>query len=158
VLSIQPIDVRLAVGLTIGDPEVVSPFANCLFQIWHGILLTMDIAQPRQNSCSRKVNEILRGGGTCIEGRGGKNHEPDRTELDLCPIVFQDDAAIIVGLGMDDLVNAAGEAGACRANRRRSRVVRPFVGRLGSYIGTLETSALVPLLPHAARKVGGKQG
>ena len=37
-LSIEPIDVRLALGLTIGDPEVVGTFADGLFQIWHGIL------------------------------------------------------------------------------------------------------------------------
>src|SRR5258705_6303621 len=34
--SAQPINVRVALGLTIGDPEVVGTFANCLFQVWHG--------------------------------------------------------------------------------------------------------------------------
>ena len=44
-LSVQPIDVSLALGLTIGDSEVVGAFANCLFQIWHGmgVLLTKEI-------------------------------------------------------------------------------------------------------------------
>jgi hypothetical protein len=27
----------MAIGLTIGNPEVVGTFANGLFQIWHGI-------------------------------------------------------------------------------------------------------------------------
>src|SRR6266481_7907707 len=34
-LSIQPIDVRLALRLTIGAPEIVGSFANCLVQVWH---------------------------------------------------------------------------------------------------------------------------
>ena len=38
--SFWPIDVRLALGATIGDPEVVGTFANGLFQIWHGIFLS----------------------------------------------------------------------------------------------------------------------
>src|SRR5947207_15972793 len=38
-LSVQPIDVGLAVGLTVGDPEVVGPFANGFFQVRHGLLL-----------------------------------------------------------------------------------------------------------------------
>jgi hypothetical protein len=33
-LSIEPIDVRLALGLTVGDPEVAGTFANGHFQIW----------------------------------------------------------------------------------------------------------------------------
>jgi hypothetical protein len=33
--SIQPMNVRLALRLTIGDPEVVGTFANFLFQAWH---------------------------------------------------------------------------------------------------------------------------
>jgi hypothetical protein len=38
-LSKQPIDVGVAFGSTIGDPEVVGTLANGLFQIWHRILL-----------------------------------------------------------------------------------------------------------------------
>jgi hypothetical protein len=33
--------------LTIGHPKVVGAFANCLFQIWHGILLANDVPSPR---------------------------------------------------------------------------------------------------------------
>src|SRR6476646_10363040 len=61
VLSIQPIDVRLALGLTIGDPEVVGTFANRLIQIWHRVLLANDVPGPAK-SCFPKVNEILSGG------------------------------------------------------------------------------------------------
>jgi len=54
-LSIEPINVRPALGLTIGDPEVVGTFANGLFQIWHGIFLSW-CAQPRQaKSCSIRL-------------------------------------------------------------------------------------------------------
>jgi hypothetical protein len=38
---------------------VVGTFANCLFQIWHGILLERPSAPPKL--CSRMVNEILKG-------------------------------------------------------------------------------------------------
>ena len=34
---------------------------------------------------------------------------------------------------------------------------RRFWQRLGSYLGTLETRAVVPFLPQAVRMVGGKQ-
>jgi hypothetical protein len=54
-LSIQPIDIGLALGLTIGDPEVVGTFANCLFQILHGLILFDDVSK----CCSGKVNEML---------------------------------------------------------------------------------------------------
>src|SRR6516225_4202220 len=45
-LSFKPIDVRLALGLTTGDPKVVGTFANGLFQIWHGILFFHDAPSP----------------------------------------------------------------------------------------------------------------
>ena len=45
-LGNQPVDVRRALRLTIGHPKVVGAFANCLFQIWHGILLANDVPSP----------------------------------------------------------------------------------------------------------------
>ena len=45
-LSIEPIDIRLTFGLTIGDPEVIGTFANGLFQIWHGIFSFHDAPSP----------------------------------------------------------------------------------------------------------------
>src|SRR5215831_11783608 len=53
-------DVRLALRLTIGDPEVVGAFANCLFQFWHRILLANRAPGPAK-VLPRKVNELLRG-------------------------------------------------------------------------------------------------
>jgi len=55
-------DFRLTVGLTIGEPEVVGAFANCFFQIWHGIFPINDMPSPDEKSCARKVNEILKRG------------------------------------------------------------------------------------------------
>ena len=60
-------DIRLALGLTIGDPELVGAFANCLFQIWHEILPVM--CQAPADSCSTKVNEILRGGAPAVRAK-----------------------------------------------------------------------------------------
>jgi len=53
--------VRLALRLTIGDPEVVGTFANCLFQIWRGILLANDVPSAGKVLLP-KVNGILSGG------------------------------------------------------------------------------------------------
>src|SRR5215831_15295207 len=55
-LGIQPMDVSLALGLTIGDPEVVGAFANCLFQIWHGILLANRAPGPAKSCPVRLMN------------------------------------------------------------------------------------------------------
>jgi hypothetical protein len=41
--------------LTIGDPEVVGTFANCLFHIWHGILLANEVPSPRQILASARL-------------------------------------------------------------------------------------------------------